>query len=67
MTGITKTKADREAEQERLGGGSRRVASITQYLKNLDAQVLLMQKTDENLIARLKQAEKDKAEVERRY
>lgn len=36
-------------------------------MKGLDTQLMLMKKTDEDLIARLKQAEKDKAEVERRH
>ena len=43
------------------------MASVTQFLKGLDSQMLMMQKTDENLIARLKESEKEKAEIERRY
>ena len=43
------------------------MASITQYLKNLDAQLLVMQRTDDDLIARIKQQEKEKQEIERRH
>ena len=47
--------------------GNRRLASVTQYLKNLDTQLMTMQKTDEVLIAKLKQAELDRKEIERRH
>ena len=43
------------------------MVTVTQYLKNLDMQLLMMSKTDENLIERLKQQQKDKAEIEHRY
>ena len=62
MTGL---KASAELEQ--LGAGSKRMASITQYLKNLDTQLLVMQRTDDDLIARIKQQEKEKQEIERRH
>ena len=66
MTGLALGKSVSSA-QERLGAGNRRMASVGEFLKGLDTQLLLMKKTDEDLIARLKQAEKDKAEVERRH
>lgn len=64
MSGFN-SKASSELEQ--LGAGGRRVASVTQYLKSLDTQLLMMQKTDEHLITRLKESEKQKKEIERRY
>ena len=50
MTGFKKAKGG----EGRLGGGSRRVATIDQFMKNLDTQVLMMEKTDEQLVDRLK-------------
>ena len=65
MTGLS--QKGREGDGEKLGGGNRQLTSVTQYLKNLDAQLMVMSKTDDDLIARLKQQEKDKADIESRF
>ena len=52
MTGLS--QKGREGDGLKLGGGDRGIVSVTQYLKNLDIQLLMMSKTDENLIERLK-------------
>lgn len=61
MTGFS-DKAD-----EHVAQGGRFITSVTNFMKNLDAQLLVMERTDQDLIERLKQQEKAKAEIERRH
>ena len=54
MTGFKLTPAQKQEINEDV---NRRTASVTQYLKNLDAQLLLMERKDEDLVTRLKKAQ----------
>ena len=68
MTGLASGKvAKGMSAQERLGAGNRRATTVTQYLKSLDTQLLMMKKTDENLINRLKESKKEQDDVDKRH
>ena len=46
--------------REKVGQGSLRTLAVNDWMKNLDKQVLYMEKTDQVLIERMKEAEREK-------
>lgn len=54
------------ANREKVGQGSMQMLSVTDWMRSLDKQVMVMEKTDQVLIERVKAAEKEKQEIFRR-
>ena len=51
------------ADREKVGEGNLRMLSIDGWMQNLDKQVMYMEKTDQDLINRMKTAEEEKKEI----
>ena len=49
--------------REKLGQGSTRILAVDNWMNSLDKQVLFMEKTDKDLIERVKEAEKEKQQI----
>ena len=58
MTGLVGKGAT--GNREKLGQGSTRILAVDSWMNSLDKQVLYMEKTDKDLIERVKEAEKEK-------
>ena len=54
------------ANREKVGQGSMQMLSVTDWMRSLDKQAMVMEKTDQVLIERVKAAEKEKQEIFRR-
>ena len=61
MTGLVGKGAT--GNREKLGQGSTRILAVDSWMNSLDKQVLYMEKTDKDLIERVKEAEKEKQQI----